>query len=253
MDQVNELTQIVDADLSFLGKELAKTKTPVKQEELVIKTAFKKTASLRHLEAKKYHPDCVYEIGDLVHREYDEPLTISAKGTEHFKGSVVLTVINKFTLPGFNCEMLEVDYISGGIFRKHVDYMKKTRTQVLIPSNCDGKALPPEILQKENDPRLNELPMTDKDLKKLEKNLKLALLKSDKFFNWNDSWQLEANRKRTSRKNSSMFHPKNGENGSPRKHSIRSWPIFPSQKARLKFQTWMTQNMNPSLQPLKCL
>ena len=176
MDQVNELTHIVDADLSFLGKELAKTKNPVKQEELVTKTAFKKTASLRRLEAKHYHPDCMYEIGDLVHREYDEPLTVSSKGTEHFKGSV------------------EVDYSSGGIFRKHVDYMKKTSTQVLIPSNCDGKSLPPEILQKENDPRLNELPMTDKDLKKLEKNLKLALLKSDKFFNWNDSWQLESNR-----------------------------------------------------------
>ena len=194
MDQVNELTHIVDADLSFLGKELAKTKNPVKQEELVTKTAFKKTASLRRLEAKHYHPDCMYEIGDLVHREYDEPLTVSSKGTEHFKGSVVLKVVNKFKLPDFNCEMLEVDYSSGGIFRKHVDYMKKTSTQVLIPSNCDGKSLPPEILQKENDPRLNELPMTDKDLKKLEKNLKLALLKSDKFFNWNDSWQLESNR-----------------------------------------------------------
>jgi len=194
MDQVNELTHIVDADLSFLEKELAKTNTPVKQEELVTKTAFKKTASLRCLEAKLYHPDCVYEIGDLVYREYDEPLTVSSKGTEHFKGSVVIKVINKFTLPGFNCDMLEVDYTSGGIFRKHVDYMKKSSTQVLIPSNCDGKALPPEILQKDNDPRLNELPMTEKDLKKLEKNLKLALLKSDKFFNWNDSWQLEANR-----------------------------------------------------------
>ena len=194
MDQVNELTHIVDADLSFLEKLLAKTKTPVKQEELVTKTAFKKTAGLRRLEAKQYHPDCVYKIGDLVHKEYDEPLTVSSKGTEHFKGSVVLKVVNKFTLPDFNCDMLEVEYASGGIFRKHVDYMKKTRTQVLIPSNCDGKSQAPEILQKENDPRLNELPMTDKDLKKLEKNLKQALLRSDKFFNWNDSWQLESNR-----------------------------------------------------------
>ena len=103
MDQANELTHIVDADLSFLGKELAKTKNPVKQEELVTKTAFKKTASLRRLEAKQYHPDCMYEIGDLVHREYDESLTVSSKGTEHFKGSVVLKVVNKFKLPDFNC------------------------------------------------------------------------------------------------------------------------------------------------------
>ena len=194
MDQENELTLITNDDLSFLEKELANTKTPVNQEELVTKTAFKKTASLRCLEAKKYHPDCVYEIGDLVHKEYDEPLTVTSKGTEPFIGSVVLKVINKFALPDYNCEMLAVDYMGGGIFRKHVDYMKKSRTQVLLPSNCDGKAQAPEILQKADDPRLNELPMTDKDLRKLEKNLKLALSKSDKFFNWNNFWQLEANR-----------------------------------------------------------
>ncbi len=194
MDQENELTHIAVDDLSFLEKELAKTKIPVNQEELVTKTAFKKTASLRRLEAKQYHPDCVYEIGDLVHKEYDEPLTVSSKGTEYFRGSVVLKVVNKFALPDYNCEMLEVDYTGGGIFRKHVDYMKKSSTQVLLPSNCDGKAKLPEILQKGDDPRINELPMTDKDLKKLAKNLKSALLKSDKFFNWNDFWQLEASR-----------------------------------------------------------
>jgi len=194
MDQENELTIIVNDDLSFLEKELANTKTPVNQEELVTKTAFKKTEGLRRLKAKKYHPDCVYEIGDLVHKEYNEPLTVTSKGTEPSVGSVVLKVINKFALPDYNCDMLEVDYMGGGIFRKHVDYMKKSNTQVLLPSNCDGKAVPPKILQKADDPRLNELPMTDKDLRKLEKNLKLALSKSNKFFNWNNFWQLESHR-----------------------------------------------------------
>ncbi len=200
MDQENEITHIANDDLSFLEKELAKTKAPVKQEELVTKTAFKKTAGQRCLEAKEYNPDCMFEVGDLVHKKYDEPLTVSSKGAEHFKGSVVLKVVNKFALPDFNCDMLEVAYTGGGIFRKHIDYMKKTRTQVLLPCNCDGKARSPEILQKEDDPRLNELPMTDKDLKKLEKNLKSALTKSDKFFNWNDFWQLEANRIRITEK-----------------------------------------------------
>ena len=31
--------------------------------------------------------------------------------------------------------MLEVDYNGGGTFRKYVDYMKKIKTQVLLPSN----------------------------------------------------------------------------------------------------------------------
>lgn len=194
MERENENTHITDADLSFMEGELAKTNSPVKLEELVKKMAFKKTARQLSFTATKYDPDCVYQVGDLVYKEYDESLTVSSKGSEPFKGSVVLKVVNKIALPDFNCEMLEVDFTGGGMFRKHIDYMKKTNTQVLLPSNCDGKAKTPARLKKEDDPRLRELPMTDKDLKKLERNLKGALSKSEKFFNWDDFWQLENKR-----------------------------------------------------------
>ena len=43
------------------------------------------------------------------------------------------------SIKSFNCEMLEVDYDGGGVFRKYIDYMKKTRTQVLLPSNSEGR------------------------------------------------------------------------------------------------------------------
>ncbi|MEW5902389.1 MAG: hypothetical protein AB1715_13070, partial [Acidobacteriota bacterium] len=78
----------------------------------------------------------------------------------------------------------------GGLFRKYIDYMKKTKTQVLLPSDCEGKGTAPEKMEKAEDPRLTELPMTDKDMKALEKNLRTALAKSEKFFSWNDYWQL---------------------------------------------------------------
>jgi len=70
--------------------------------------------------------------------------------------------------------------------------MKKTNTQVMLPCSQGGKAQKPETLKKEEDPRLHELPMTKKDIKALEKNLKKALSKSDDFFQWNDLWQLTA-------------------------------------------------------------
>lgn len=194
MDKVNENTQATDADLSFLEGELSKAQTPATLEELVKKVAYKKTASQLRIEAKKYDPDCFYEVGDLIYKEYDEPLTVSSKGAEPFKGAVVLKVINKTTLPDFNCEMLEVDYTGGGTFRKHIDYMKKTNTQVMLPSNCDGRGKTAEILQKKEDPRLHELPMTDKDMKKLETNLRSALSKSSRFFSWDKFWDLEAKR-----------------------------------------------------------
>jgi hypothetical protein len=90
--------------------------------------------------------------------------------------------------------MLEVDYPGGGVFRKYVDYMKKTKTQVLLPSNVDGRNQPPELIAKSDDPRLTELPMTERDLKTLEKHLRTDLLKNSKFFSWGDFWQLSAKR-----------------------------------------------------------
>ena len=194
MDKSNENTKVTHDDLSFLEKELAKTVSPTTLEELVKKVAFKKTASQMQIEAKIYAPECFFQIGDLIYKEYDEPLTVSSKGAEPFKGAVVLEIVNKIALPDFNCEMLEVDYAGGGIFRKHIDYMKKTNTHVLLPSNCDKLAKTAEILQKKDDPRLRELPMTEKDMKKLETSLKAFLSKSDNFFNWNSYWHLEDKR-----------------------------------------------------------
>jgi len=190
MDKENEQTKITDADLSFLEEELLQINKVFTLEQLAQKVAFKKTSSQLKQEVKKYDPYCLYEAGDLILKEYDESLLVSSKGAEPFKGSVVLKVIHKISLESFGCEMLEVDYSGGGIFRKHIDYMKKTKTQILLPSNCDQKGLKPQILQKEKDPRLDQVPMTDKDLKRLERNLGKALSKTEIFFNWNEFWQL---------------------------------------------------------------
>jgi hypothetical protein len=194
MDKENENIKITPSDLSFLEGELSKTNTPVAMEELVKKIAFNKTASQLSHEVKVFDPHCTYEVGDLIYKEYKEPLIVSSKGTELFEGTVVLKVINKIPYESYNCEMLEVDYTGGGTFRRHIDYMKKTKTQVLLPSNLDGQAKTPQILKRDKDPRLEELPMTEKDLKKLQKNLEAALAKSDIFFTWNKLWHLTAKR-----------------------------------------------------------
>jgi hypothetical protein len=186
-------TTIHEEDLSFLADRLSQTNKALSLHNLAETLAYKKTASQLSREVKKYDPNCEYEPGDLIYKEYNEPLTVSSKGAEHFKGSVVLQVLNKTTYENFKCEMLEVEYSGGGMFRRHVDYMKKTNTQVLLPSNLENKARKPEALKKEEDPRLTQLPMTDKEFKTLERNLGNALQKSDIFFRWNDLWQLKKN------------------------------------------------------------
>jgi len=194
MNKENEYTKIAEADLAFLEEELLQSNKVYTLNELVEKIAFKKTSSQLKQEVKVYDPYCRYEVGDLVLKEYDEPLLVSSKGAEHFKGSVVLKVINKISLENFDCEMLEVSYSGGGIFRKHIDYMNKTKTQVLLPCNCDLKGLTPQELKKEEDPRLEQVPMTDKDLRSLERNLGKSLNKTEKFFNWDKFWQLTQKR-----------------------------------------------------------
>ena len=190
MNKKIEATQITPENLSFIEKEFSHTKKPLSLQEMAKKLVYKKTSSQMQQEVKKYDPECQYEVGDLIYREYDEPLMVSSKGVEPFKGAVVLQLIGKTDYKDFNCEMLEVDYSGGGTFRKYIEYMKKTKTQVLLPSNLEGKAKPSEKIEKKEDPRLSALPMTDRDFKNLEKNLRAALSKSPKFFNWNEFWQL---------------------------------------------------------------
>ncbi len=88
---------------------------------------------------KKYDPYARYEIGDLIYKDYDETLTVGSRSVEHFKGSVILKVVGRTYFKSFNCDMIEVDYDGGSVFRKYVDYMKKTKTQILLPSNVEGR------------------------------------------------------------------------------------------------------------------
>ena len=193
MDTKQTNTTVTKEEVAFLEKELRKKPRPLLLDELTKKLAYYKSADQLTEEVKQYDPECYYEIGDSIYKEYNEPLLVSSKGAKHFQGAVVLKVMNKVAYENFNCEMLEVDYLGGGLFRKYIDYMKKTKTQVLLPSNLEGKAKVPEKMKKEEDPRLDELPMTDRDIKALEKNLKLTLSKSPKFINWNNYWQLIEN------------------------------------------------------------
>jgi hypothetical protein len=193
-DETLQLTTVSAKDLAFVERELGRAPQPQSTRDLAGKLAFEKTATERTQDVKKFDPYARYEVGDLIEKDYHEPLTIGSKAVEHFEGRVILKVVAKTFSKHFNCEMLEVDYPGGGVFRKYIDYMKKTRTQVLLPSNIEGRSQANEIMAKGDDPRLTELPMTERDLKTLEKNLRLALAKDPNVFTWNDFWQLAAKR-----------------------------------------------------------
>src|SRR5512135_2717810 len=188
------MTTVTDEDLALVERELAKAPQPQSTHDLAGKLAFEKTATERTQDVKKYDPYAKYDVGDLIEKEYNEPLTVGSKAVEHFEGRVILKVVAKSFSKHFSCDMLEVDYPGGGVFRKYIDYMKKTHTQVMLPANCDGKGATIEIMAKGDDPRLTELPMTERDLKTIERNLRTRLAKDPNVFTWNDFWHLTAKR-----------------------------------------------------------
>ena len=192
MDKDNTLVQVTPDDIGRLEKELAGTRKPAALRELAEKLAFQKTAGQRLQDVTFYDPGRAYKVGDSIYKEYDEELMVGSKTHEHFQGAVVLTVVKKIFYKAYGSEMLEVDYSGGGTFRKYIDYMKKTKTQVLLPSNDGGGNQPAPVIPKDQDPRLTELPMTDRDLKTLERHLKLALAKNPAVFSWGETWQLVA-------------------------------------------------------------
>ena len=192
--EMTTLTTVSAEDIALVERELERTPQPQSTHALAGKLAFEKTATERTQDVKKYDPHAHYEVGDFIEKDYNEPLTVGSKAVEYFEGRVILKVVAKTYSKHFNCEMLELDYPGGGVFRKYVDYMKKTRTQVLLPASLEGRNQAAEIMAKGDDPRLTELPMTERDLKALEKNLRAVLAKNPKVFSWNDIWQLSAKR-----------------------------------------------------------
>ncbi len=193
-DEATNLTAVSDADIALVEREIERSPQPRSTHDLAGKLAFEKTATERTQDVKKYDPYARYEVGDFIEKDYNEPLTVGSKSVEHFEGRVILKVVSRTYSKHFNCDMLEVDYPGGGVFRRYIDYMKKTRTQVMLPANIDGRGQAVVIMAKADDPRLTELPMTERDLKTLEKNLRLRLAKDPNVFSWNDFWHLTAKR-----------------------------------------------------------
>ena len=111
MAQQPEIAQISRGDLDFVYSILQTTTEPLSLKELTTKLGFEKTATELNQPLKKYDSNCRYEVGDLIYKEYNEPILVSSKNTEMFTGAVVLRVVNKIPYESFRCDMLEVDYI----------------------------------------------------------------------------------------------------------------------------------------------
>ena len=79
-------------DIDFLRKQLHGKVLPLELAELAYQLALFKTREKRTDKVKIYNPNCQYEVGDLIYKEYPGKIPVGAKKYIEMERGVVLRV-----------------------------------------------------------------------------------------------------------------------------------------------------------------
>lgn len=165
----------------FLKEYLNKGEGPFSLDQ-VAEAYARKLMEERSLEPVKiYNPDCRYEIGDLIYKEFDEKLRIGRDKYEEFKGGAILKVVDKKYSKDLGCYMLALEYEGRGILKEHFKYLKRAKIGYYLPS-YELKECPK--LSPEKDPRKEETQPSDEIVRKSRKELMEIAEKSPEFCIW---------------------------------------------------------------------
>lgn len=179
---------IEESDIEWIKSLIKEHGSPLSLEEISSHLARKKSALTQGKRVKIFNPEIDYEVGDLIYKYYDEDLKFSREKIEHFKGGVVLRVIEKEKRPeGFS--ILRVTYDGTGLFKQYIDFLERTSSHLLIPCGFSGKNEPVEYL--EDDEVLMDAPLDRNYVRKLSKIVEEALRKSEEFVHWNSYFYLK--------------------------------------------------------------
>ncbi|MEW6455979.1 MAG: hypothetical protein AB1410_04600 [Acidobacteriota bacterium] len=191
MSAIQDELQLKDEDLHWVESLIKQNGAPLPLEEAVSQLAYRKMSLIRGKRVKIFNPEIDYEIGDFIYKYYDEKLKVGKEKVEHFQGGVILQVIGKFYSSEYKCQLIEVWYDGGGLFKQHFDYMRKTNAQILIPCGFSGRSEPVEYLKEEDDPRVQEPSLDKKYLIRLKKELENKIKKSEVFISCGNNLYLE--------------------------------------------------------------
>lgn len=179
---------IDEEDIEWIESLIKERRSPITLEEISTQLARKKSALTQGKKVKIFNPELDYEVGDLIYKYYDEDLKFSKEKMEHFKGGVVLRIIEKEKRPeGFS--ILRVTYDGTGLFKQYIDFLERTSSHLLIPCGFSGKSEPVEYLEDEE--LLMDAPLDQNYVKKLSKIVEKALKKSGRFIHWNSYFYLK--------------------------------------------------------------
>lgn len=165
----------------FLKEYLEKGEGPFSLDK-VAEAYARQIMEERSLEPVKiYNPDCRYEVGDLIYKEFDEKLRIGRDKYEEFKGGAILRVVEKKYSKDLGCYMLALEYEGRGILEEHFKYLKRAKIGYYLPS-YELKECPK--LAPENDPRKEETQPSEEIIKRSRKELMEIAEKDPEFCIW---------------------------------------------------------------------
>ena len=164
---------VQNEDLKFIKDFLRDKTSPVPFDDVLYQLALHKTEEDRQTKVKVYDPDCHYEVGDLIYKEYPGRLPIGVKKYIEIDQGVILRV-EEVRCRSFGGEIL-LSYSDTSDFRKYTEYLKKQKIDLLLPHD---QAEPPnkaKYLTRKMDPRKNQQPLIERDFSLLRKKLQSVL------------------------------------------------------------------------------
>jgi len=160
---------IVDKDI-VLVKEFLKGKIlPVDFVDVVYQIALFKTQEKRENKVKIYNPDCEYEVGDLIYKEYPGKIPIGAKKYIEMENGVVLKIVDVRTR--FGLDEIRLSYEGTSDFRKYTDYLDRQKIGLFLPHKQKKPCSSMKFLDVKKDPRKKQDPLIEKDFNILKKKL----------------------------------------------------------------------------------
>lgn len=164
---------IEDPDVEVIRSYLKGKEIPQELDELVYHLALVKTRHLRKNRVKIFDPGCEYREGDLIFKEYSGKLPTGAKRFIEMDHGVVLKVVEVRQNLGRHEIRLEYDGTSD--FLGYTQYLERQKIDLLLPHKQARPICKTRYLEEEQDPRLKQQPLVERDFNRLRKKVVSAL------------------------------------------------------------------------------
>lgn len=166
---------IESSDIEFIRDFLKGKSKPVETDEVVYKLALHKTRKKRENNVKIYNPNCEFQVGDLIYKEYPGKIPIGSKKHIEMDRGVVLKVEDVWNR--FGIEEIKLSYEGTSDFKKYTDYLQRQKIELLLPHKQSKPCEKLEYLSQDLDPRKKQDPLIKKDFISLKKKVLTAIHK----------------------------------------------------------------------------